>query len=139
MAIAAIAAPMAMNATMGIKADTPRQAAGYFRDSIPDIQNAMNAGQIGGARVLDDIQAGIRSFGRGVEGAWNASVDFPNQIQESDRHNMLIDMKNLAVFEGAARVAHQRTGHMNIPQDQYDNLYNAVDSARNMAAILERV
>ena len=139
MAIAAIAAPMAMNASMGIKADSPRVAAGYFRDSIPHIQNAMDARQIGGKRVWNDIEAGLMAFGRGVEGAWNASVDFPRSIPESDRHNMLIDMKNLGVFEGAARVAYQRSGTMNIPQDQYDNLYNAVDSARNMAAILERI
>lgn len=117
---------------------TPYDGARAFRRAMPAIEDAGRARQIGSREVLDDIQAGIRGFGMGVEALWNATQKGAKVPGEAV-HNLLINLKNLAVFEGAARVAHQRSGYMDIPREQRDNLRDAYNNAERGADLLERL
>ena len=100
-----------------------------FESARHDLQRLGNERRIGSTRVLHGIQSAIRNFGQGVEGMWALTSRQPDAVPQQAAHALLIDLKNLAVFEGAARVARQRSGSMAIPREQNHNLRTAYQDA----------
>ncbi len=116
----------------------PRTAIDAFNNARYYIGRVQYEDRIGSQRVLDDIQGAVRSFGQGVEGLWNVSMYDPRSVSYTMAHEALIDLKNLSSFEGAARVAYQRSGYMDVPYEQRNVLRKAYDDAGRAIDLLRR-
>jgi hypothetical protein len=110
-----------------------------FRDAQYSLRRVADFRQIGSGDVLNEVQRAIRNFGMGVEGMWTQTARNPSSVPSAAAHDLLLDLKNLGVFEGAARVAKQRSGYMDIPREQYDMLRTAYDHAGKAVDLLRKV